>query len=63
MSEKTPIVGKIYEARGFTFRVDDVKNGEVYVVRWRYGQKIGQPMRVSIAAWNRDMRITKSVPS
>ena len=54
MSE-LPQVGAYYKSGAYTFRVDDVKNGEVYVVRYRHEDQYGVPMRVSVKVWQDEM--------
>lgn len=54
-----PSVGDRFMHRGFQFRVDEVKNDQVYVVRWPLGADVGDigtPMRVSLLTWREQMK-------
>lgn len=62
-TETTPEIGKFYSARGFEFRVDDLKNGDVYLTRWRGDAERGVPFRVTIATWNRQMADAEKIPA
>jgi hypothetical protein len=48
-----PIAGDWYFARGFEFRIDQVKDGQVYLVRWlrQRKQDLGTPLRVPLDEW------------
>lgn len=53
-----PKIGEMYRARGYVFRVDDIRDGEVYVVRWPESDTagaIGEPIRVSVEVWEKEM--------
>ena len=53
-----PIEGQHYRAKGFEFRVDQVKDGQVYCVRWPLPipeDKMGYAMRVPLDVWRLQM--------
>jgi hypothetical protein len=59
-----------YTQRGYTFRIDRIHNGEVYVVRWPENSgpdELGVPMRVPVAVWEQQMagavEITPGAPN
>jgi hypothetical protein len=56
-----PAVGQVWEAKGMEFRIDFVKGGEVYYVRWTPGQaaspeKLGSAGRITVAEWTKQRR-------
>jgi hypothetical protein len=54
----TPLLHHEYTLNGYTFRVDQIKGGEVYVVRWPEGTPmgtLGEPFRVPLEVWEQDM--------
>lgn len=57
-----PVVGKFYENRGFTYRVDHIQDGEVYFVRWKGNDEYGVAMRVDLAVWGREMADGREMP-
>lgn len=46
--------GEFYRKNGFSFRVDSIEKGEVYVLRIGKGKQL-HPMRVTVETWNRQM--------
>lgn len=56
MSDITnPHPGDRFFVQGFEFRVDYVKKGEVYFVRWK-DEPMGQAGRVKIEQWRAQMK-------
>ena len=51
--KRLPKVGEVYEAKGYRFFVDDIKDGEVLVTRW--GKMGPRLIRVRLATWQKEM--------
>ena len=56
-----PEVGKTYRMGNFLFRVDLVRDGEVYFVRFRVDDTVplGKAARVDLDVWQREMAEAK----
>lgn len=58
MAEKIPETNQFYRARGFVFRVDEVRDGYVLYCRWPNAHpdgEHGELCRIEIADWLRDI--------
>ena len=59
-----PIPGDWWTASGFEFRVDQVKNGEVYFVRFELGappEQLGDAGRITLDDWRELMQAIDTV--
>ena len=46
-----PVAGDVFSLPRGEIRIDRVGNGQVYFMRWRDDEEIGEPARMTIETW------------
>lgn len=52
----SPIVGDRFDFEAGAIRIDEVTTDQVYFVRWRHGEEVGEPCRMALTVWREAVR-------